>query len=148
MLGKFSAIICSNIFLGPFSLFSFIMQKLVCSTLSQRSLCLFSFFFFLLFCSSDFHNFCLPAHLPTCAQKTLCVPTKSGVSVSLSPVELLQSSSYGLQSQMLWGLLLPIPDPKTGEPNMGLRILTYVGGTSAILFSSLWVAHLGAGCEI
>ena len=139
MLGKFSAIICSNIFLGPFSLFSCIMQKLVCSTLSQRSLCLFSFFFFILFCCSDFHNFCLPAHLPTCAQKNLCVPTrnlcvptKSGVSVSLSPVELLQSSPYGLQSQMLLGLLLPIPDLKTGEPNMGLRILTYVGGTSAI----------------
>ena len=49
MLGKFSAIILSNIFLGPFSLSSPsgnpTMQILVCLILSQRSLRLFSFFF-------------------------------------------------------------------------------------------------------
>ena len=43
-----------------------------------------------------------------------------------SPVELLHSSPAGPQSQMLFGLLLPMPEPQTGEPNMGLRILTPV----------------------
>ena len=66
MLGNFSAIILSNIFLGPFSLSSPpgtpIMQFLVCLILFQRSLRLSSFFFFfhsffcILFCSSDFHH--------------------------------------------------------------------------------------------
>ena len=57
----------------------------------------------------------------------LCVPSKSGVSVSPRPVELLQSSPAGLQSQMLWALLLPLPGPEAGETNVGLRILTPVG---------------------
>ena len=48
MLGKFSTIISSNIFSGPFPFSSSrtsIMQMLVCLTLSQRSLRLFSLFF-------------------------------------------------------------------------------------------------------
>ena len=35
--------------------------------------------------------------------ETLCVPSKNGVSLSQSLVELLQSSPAALQSQMLWG---------------------------------------------
>ena len=57
----------------------------------------------------------------------MCAPALSGVSVSPSPVELLQSSPSGLQSQMLWGLLLPMPDPSAGEPNVRLRALSPVG---------------------
>ena len=69
MLGKFSAIISSNIFSGSFSSPSGtpIMQMLLHYNIykSQRSLRLSSFnsFFFILFCGSDFHHFCLPAHL-------------------------------------------------------------------------------------
>ena len=56
-LGKFSAIISSNIFSGPFSLYSSgnpIIQMLVCLMLSQRSLRLSSFLFILssIFCSA------------------------------------------------------------------------------------------------
>ena len=32
----------------------------------------------------------------------------------------------GLQSQILWGLLLPLLDPQTGKPNMGLRMFSPV----------------------
>ena len=50
--------------------------------------------------------------------ETLCVPSKSGVSVFPSPVELLQSSPANLQSQILWegGGGLP---PYTGAPRLG-----------------------------
>ena len=55
MLVEFSAIIFSNKFSSPFSLFSTpgtpVIWKLVCLMLSQRCLKLFSFFKFLLFCS-------------------------------------------------------------------------------------------------
>ena len=63
----------------------------------------------------------------TSACEILCASSKSGVFVSPSPVELLHSSPTGLQSQMLWGFLLLMPDPQDGEPNMGLRTLTPVG---------------------
>ena len=64
MLWKFSTIISSNIFLGPFSLSSPfgipIMQMLVHLMLSQWSLrlssLLFILFFFILFCGSEFHH--------------------------------------------------------------------------------------------
>ena len=42
-----------------------------------------------------------------------------------SPAELLHSSPAGLQSQMLWELLL-MPDIQAGEPHMGLKTLTPV----------------------
>ena len=61
------------------------------------------------------------------AHMTLCAPSKSGVSVYSSPVELLCLSPTGLQSQMLWGLLLLMPDPWAWEPDMRLRTLTPVG---------------------
>ena len=44
--------------------------------------------------------------------KNLYAPSKRGVSVSSSPVNLLQSSPAGLQSHMLWCLLLLMPDPQ------------------------------------
>ena len=69
IFGKFSLIISSNIFSGPFSLSSpsgvLMMWMLVHLKLSQRSLRLSSVFlhsfFFILFCSSDFYHsvFCL-----------------------------------------------------------------------------------------
>ena len=47
--------------------------------------------------------------------ETFCVPSKSGVSVSPSPMELLQSSPAGLQNQILWGLLLPMATLRLGS---------------------------------
>ena len=61
------------------------------------------------------------------ACETFCVPFKIGVSVSPSPMELLQSSLIGLQSHMLWGCLLPMLGPQAGEPDIKLRTLTSVG---------------------
>ena len=60
-------------------------------------------------------------------QKTLCAPSKSGVSVSSSPVEFLQSNPAGLQSQILWGLPLLLSDSQAEKPDVGLRICTPVG---------------------
>ena len=60
------------------------------------------------------------------AHKTLCVPSKSGVSDSLSPVKVLQSNPASFQSPILWGFLLLLPDPQVGKPNMGLRTFTPV----------------------
>ena len=58
---------------------------------------------------------------------TLCVPSKSGVSVSPRPVEVLQSNSASLQSLILWEFLLPLLDPQVGKPDVGLRTFTPVG---------------------
>ena len=49
-----------------------------------------------------------------------CVSSRSGAAVSPSPVALLHSSPTGLQSQVLWGLFLLMPDPQAGEPDVGL----------------------------
>ena len=63
-----------------------------------------------------------------------CLPSKSGASVSPSPVEFLQSNPAGLQSQILCGLLLPLPDPQAGKSDVGLRTFTSVG-------QLLWYNH-------
>ena len=62
------------------------------------------------------------------AHITLCVPSKSGVCVSPSPVEVLQSNPASLQSLILWEFLVPLPDPQVGKPDVGLRTFTPVGG--------------------
>ena len=59
--------------------------------------------------------------------ETLCTPSKRGVSVSVSVGEFLQSNPTYLQSEMLWELLFLMPDPQTGEPDVGLRTLIPVG---------------------
>ena len=81
-----------------------------------------------------------------------CVPSKSGVSFSLSSVNFLRLDATGFQSQMFSGLLLPMPYPHVGEPDLGLRSSYSCGITSVIyLFSSLWVgllAGMGFDCII
>ena len=54
--------------------------------------------------------------------KSLCVSSKSGVSVSLSPVEFLWSRPAGFQSQMLWGLLFPVQTPRLGSLTWGSEL--------------------------
>ena len=61
------------------------------------------------------------------AQMKACLCPSGVESVSLSPVELLCTSPVGLQCQMLWGFLLPGPDPQAWEFDVGLRTLTPVG---------------------
>ena len=57
-----------------------------------------------------------------------CVQTsKSGVSVSPSPVEFLWSNPTGLQSQILWVVLHLFPDPQLGEPSTELKTFTTAG---------------------
>ena len=60
------------------------------------------------------------------ACEILCAPFKNEVSISPSPVGLLQLSPAGFQSQMLWGFIFLVLDPWAGEPDMGLRTLTPV----------------------
>ena len=62
------------------------------------------------------------------AHTTLCVPSKSRVSVSPSPVEVLKSNHTSLQNLILWEFLLLLPDPQVGKPDVGLRTFTPVDG--------------------
>ena len=57
----------------------------------------------------------------------LCVPFKSGVSISLSPLGLPKVSPAGLQGQILWEFVSPMEDSWSGKPNMGLEPLTPLG---------------------
>ena len=57
----------------------------------------------------------------------LFVPSNSGISVSPSPVEVLKLNPTGLQSQILWGFPVPLPDPQAGKPDVRPRIFTTVG---------------------
>ena len=58
--------------------------------------------------------------------KTVCAPSKSGVSFPHPIVEFLQSNPADLQSQILWGFFL-LPDPQAGESDVGLRTFTPIG---------------------
>ena len=62
------------------------------------------------------------------AHTILCAPSKSGVSVSPSPVEVLQSIPTKVQSLILYEFLLPLPDSQVGKPDVGLRTFTPVRG--------------------
>ena len=62
-----------------------------------------------------------------------------GVSAPPSPVELLCTA--GLQHQLLWAVLLPMPGPWAGQPDEGFRTLMPVGEPLGRLFSRLWVAR-------
>ena len=59
---------------------------------------------------------------------TLCVSSKSGVSVSPSPVKVLQSNPTSVQSLILWEFLLLLLDPQVGKPDVRLRTFTPLGG--------------------
>ena len=68
-------------------------------------------------------------------------PSKCGVSVSPSPVELLQSNPTGLQSQIPWEFLVPLLDPQAGKPDVRAQNLHNCGRISLVLFSNFWVAN-------
>ena len=58
---------------------------------------------------------------------TLCVPSKSGASVSPCPVEVLQSNLPSLRTDSL-GIPPPIAGPPVGKPDVGLRTFSPVSG--------------------
>ena len=53
--------------------------------------------------------------------KVLFMPSKIGVSLSPSPMEVLLSNPTGLQGQIPWGFLVPLLDPQAGKPDIGFR---------------------------
>ena len=55
------------------------------------------------------------------------LPSKTGVSVSPSSMEILQSSPTGLQGHISQGFPVPLLDPQAGKPDTGLRTFTAVG---------------------
>ena len=57
----------------------------------------------------------------------LFVPSKTGVFVTLSLVEVLQSNPTGLQVQIPWGFPVPLSEPQAGKPDVGFRNFTPVG---------------------
>ena len=78
------------------------------------------------------------------ALESLLLPSEHRVSVSPSPEGLLQASPTALQSRLLWGLFLPVPDSWAGERGMGLRALTPMGellqyNYSPVCGSPTWV---------
>ena len=66
-----------------------------------------------------------PFALGSRACEILCAPFESEVSIYPSPQGLLQLSTAGLQSQMLWGLIFLVLDPRLGSLIWGseLRLL-------------------------
>ena len=64
-------------------------------------------------------------------------------SVYPSPVEFLCTYPAGFQCPMLWRLLLSMPDPCAGEPNVGFGTLTLVVEPVWYSIFCLWVARLG-----
>lgn len=80
--------------------------------------------------------------------ESLCAHSKSGVSVSASPVEFPQSKPTSLQIlQVVWGLLLLLPDLKAGDAGHGAQNFHFCGNTSVMYFTvcgslTLWVWDL------
>lgn len=76
--------------------------------------------------------------------ETLFLPSKCRVFVSPSLVELLSSNSTGLQSQMLWRLFFLLPH--SGEPDVGLRTLIFMG--EPLWFFFQFMSHSPSAYEI
>ena len=55
------------------------------------------------------------------------MPSKTGVSVYPSPMEVFESNPTGLQGKIPWGLPVPLLNPQTGKPDMGFKTFTIVG---------------------
>ena len=83
----------------------------------------------------------MPSPLHPGVHESLCVPSKSGISVSLNPVEFLGSSLTILQNQMIWRFLFLLPNSQTREPDVELRTVTFVGEPLWHIFFSLCVTH-------
>ena len=84
--------------------------------------------------------------------KILCVPFKSEVSTSYSPLTLAKVSPASLQSQTFWGLSSQCRTPKAGESQCEAQTPRSLGRTSAIFIILLFVGHLhgsmGLDCTV
>ena len=69
------------------------------------------------------------------------VPSKNGVSVSPSPVEVLQSNSADLQDQILWGFPFFVRSPSWKACHGAQNLHNTQRTSSVLLFSSFWVVH-------
>ena len=147
LLGKFSAIISSNFFLGPFLSLLLsgtpIMWILVHLMLPQRSLRLSSFFFlillfsYILFRVSDFHHSVFQVTYSSSASTILLMRGPGACKMlfvsSRNKVYFPQFcgnpviKSLWLSKSVSWGFLISLPDPKVSKPDTGLRIFTKVG---------------------
>ena len=84
----------------------------------------------------------VPVHVKSCV-----LPPR--VESLFSPVlwSSCTQSSAGLQSQMLWGLLLLMPDSQAGEPSVGLKILNLWENLFDIIIFQ-FVSHPPSGYRI
>ena len=73
------------------------------------------------------HDWMQVGHFYAGTHGILWVLLKREVSFPSNLVELLQSVTTGLQSQMPWGLFFQVLPSQPGAANVGLRILTFVG---------------------
>ena len=69
------------------------------------------------------------------------MPSKTGIFVFPSPVEVLWSNPAGLQHQIPWGFPVPLSGPQARNPG-GVLNIQNSGRTSLVLFYSLWATHL------
>ena len=72
--------------------------------------------------------------------------SKSRVSVSPIPVEILWWNPTGLQGQIPWGFLVPLSDPQSGKPDEGFRTFTTVQDCFGIVLQP--VGHPPSGYAI
>ena len=76
--------------------------------------------------------------------KILCAVCVNGVSISHRPLTLPKVSPASLQSQTLWGLVILVQDPQSGELYVGLGTCVSWGESLQLLFSScMWVTYPG-----
>ena len=68
-----------------------------------------------------------------CAQGCFFLASKSWVCASPSPVEVLQSNSDSLQSQIPWEFLVCLMSPRAWKPDVGLRFFTTVENLFGII---------------
>ena len=68
-----------------------------------------------------------------------CAPFKNGVSISSSPMELLNTSPIGLQCQILQELFIPMPDPQVWCGAQNSHFWRWISVIQ--LLPSLWASH-------
>lgn len=70
----------------------------------------------------------------------MCEPFKSEVSVSYSPLALLNVSPTVFQSQRFWGFSFPVQVPCAGGPRWGSDPILFTG-SSVVVIPLLLVSH-------
>ena len=93
---------------------------------------------------------CIALGLGVC--EILCVPSKSGISISYSPLALLKVCPTGLQSQIFWGLIFPVHSSQGWGDQCGAQTPPSLGTTSIIVIILLFVGlpprSMGLDCTV